>query len=158
MPSGRAAMDLYFKMSRAEEEILRLNVEVRRVVTYLRDEEHFLQESINLVPDSHSALAHQIDVYRRVCARYRAHHLQQLAAIAALPGFSGTIVPGRSLKTCAGDSAEVIDVCLPRIMVSDLPTNPSDDASDLQAEEDDDSKDEEDSGALQDILFIASDA
>ena len=156
-PSGRAAMDLHFKMARAKEEILHLNIEVRRVATFLKDEEHFLQESINLALDSHPAPAHQIDVYRNVRARYRAHHLQQLAVMTTLPGFSGTIVPGKSLKTCPGDSAGVIDICLPSILKPGMPTNPSGDANDFQAEDDDDSEDEGDSGALQDILFIASD-
>ena len=44
-PAGRLAMDLYFKIERAREEITRLNVEIRRVATYIRDENHFLQYS-----------------------------------------------------------------------------------------------------------------
>ena len=42
-PAGRLAMDLYFKIERAREEITRLNVEIRRVATYIRDEDHFLR-------------------------------------------------------------------------------------------------------------------
>ncbi|KAJ7902392.1 hypothetical protein B0H13DRAFT_2274934 [Mycena leptocephala] len=42
LPSGRAAMDQHYKILRAHEEIERLNVEIRRFVTYMRDEEDFL--------------------------------------------------------------------------------------------------------------------
>ena len=42
-PAGRLAMDLYYKISRAQEEVDRLDIEVRRVATYLRDEHHYLR-------------------------------------------------------------------------------------------------------------------
>ena len=41
-PANRTLRDTYFKMERAREEIERLNVEIRRVITYMRDEEHYL--------------------------------------------------------------------------------------------------------------------
>lgn len=44
-PAGRLAMDLYFKIARAHEEITRLNVEIRHVATYISDEDHFLRYS-----------------------------------------------------------------------------------------------------------------
>lgn len=34
-PAGRMAMDLYFKIQRAKEEIDRLNIEIPRVITYI---------------------------------------------------------------------------------------------------------------------------
>src|ERR1700722_6349417 len=37
-PTGRMAMDLYFKIQRANEEIDRLNVEIQRLITYIQDE------------------------------------------------------------------------------------------------------------------------
>ncbi|KAI5982014.1 hypothetical protein EDD15DRAFT_2378548 [Pisolithus albus] len=42
-PAARAAMDQYFKVCRAEEEIERLNVEVRRILTYLHDEDRYMK-------------------------------------------------------------------------------------------------------------------
>jgi hypothetical protein len=44
-PAGRLAMDLYFKIQRAREEIDRLNIEVKRVATYIRDEKHYLRNA-----------------------------------------------------------------------------------------------------------------
>jgi hypothetical protein len=37
-PAGRAAMDQHFKLLCADEEILRLNIKIRRLVTYMVDE------------------------------------------------------------------------------------------------------------------------
>ncbi|KAJ7659532.1 hypothetical protein B0H17DRAFT_1212861 [Mycena rosella] len=42
-PAGRHAMDKYFKLLRAKEEIVRLNVEIRRVVTWINNEDEFLR-------------------------------------------------------------------------------------------------------------------
>ncbi|KAJ7318464.1 hypothetical protein DFH08DRAFT_1036242, partial [Mycena albidolilacea] len=41
-PAARALMDTHFKILRAKEEIQRLNIEIRRLVTYIRDERDFL--------------------------------------------------------------------------------------------------------------------
>lgn len=43
-PAARQATDLYFKMFHAKEEVLRLNNEIRRLVTYIHDEEHYLHD------------------------------------------------------------------------------------------------------------------
>ncbi|KAJ7671231.1 hypothetical protein B0H14DRAFT_3102334 [Mycena olivaceomarginata] len=41
-PAARALMDTHFKILRAKEEIQHLNIEIRRLVTYIRDERDFL--------------------------------------------------------------------------------------------------------------------
>jgi hypothetical protein len=41
-PAGQLAMDLHFKICRAKEEISHLNIEIRRVATYLCDEDRYL--------------------------------------------------------------------------------------------------------------------
>ncbi|KAG6858456.1 hypothetical protein C0991_002679, partial [Blastosporella zonata] len=41
-PAARLAMDRYFKMERAREEIRRLNIEIKRVITHMQDKEAFL--------------------------------------------------------------------------------------------------------------------
>lgn len=41
-PLARALIDGHFKIQRAKEEIKRLNIEIRRFVTYMRDEKVFL--------------------------------------------------------------------------------------------------------------------
>ncbi|KII92210.1 hypothetical protein PLICRDRAFT_104028 [Plicaturopsis crispa FD-325 SS-3] len=104
-PAGRLAMDMHFKMHRAEEEIQRLNVEIRRVATYLRDEDSYLRACEAQVRPSNAALAYQISVHRLERGRFNSHHVRRLQDIAKLPGFSGTISPGHSEATGPGESA-----------------------------------------------------
>ncbi|KAH7905207.1 hypothetical protein BJ138DRAFT_1018025 [Hygrophoropsis aurantiaca] len=99
-PAARLAMDSYFKMCRAREEIQRLNVEIRRVSTYLQDEDKYLRACEDQLRNSHAAIAHQVSLQRKIRSRFTAHHLQRLNDIAALPGFSGSIAPGCSSRNC----------------------------------------------------------
>ncbi|KAG1906113.1 uncharacterized protein F5891DRAFT_1125597 [Suillus fuscotomentosus] len=85
MPSVRQATNLYFKTCRTREEITQLNIEVRRLATYLRDEEHYLRECQRQAEASHLVLAHQINLWRQVRSRFNSHHLQRLQDIANLP-------------------------------------------------------------------------
>jgi hypothetical protein len=55
-------MDTYFKMQRAREEVNRLNIEVKRMVTYLRDEDLYLHECEKQLRFIHPALAHQVSI------------------------------------------------------------------------------------------------
>jgi hypothetical protein len=62
-------------MRRAEEEITRLNVEIRRFVTYLQDEDRYLRDCEALLCASSPVLAHQVKILRNVHARFNAEHL-----------------------------------------------------------------------------------
>jgi hypothetical protein len=106
-PAGRLAMDLYFKIARAHEEITRLNIEIRRVATYIRDEDHFLQYSETNALQTNARLALQIKLHRAERGRFHNHHRRRLRDIARLDGFSGNILPGTSLATGTGESASV---------------------------------------------------
>jgi hypothetical protein len=96
-------MDTHFKFLRAHKEIERLNAEIRRVATHLRDEDHYLRTCEERAHPTDPALAYQIFVHRMLRGRFKAHHEHCLEGIAKIPGFSGTIVPGESLDT--GDGA-----------------------------------------------------
>ncbi|KAG1738866.1 uncharacterized protein EDB91DRAFT_1237653 [Suillus paluster] len=100
-PAARQATDLYFKHCRAKEEITQLNVEVRRLASYIHDEDCYLCECQQPAEAFSPALAHQI-------SRFNFHHIKRLQDIARLPGFSGTIVPG-DLKPLATESADDLD-------------------------------------------------
>ncbi|KAH7908465.1 hypothetical protein BJ138DRAFT_993211, partial [Hygrophoropsis aurantiaca] len=95
-PSARRALDLYYKMCRAREEIARLNIETRRLATYIRDEDIYLRGCEAQLTLSYPELAHQIGIYRNVRGRFNARHLKRINDISKLSGFSGTIVPGTS--------------------------------------------------------------
>jgi hypothetical protein len=53
-------MDLYFKIQRAREEIYRLNIEVRHVATYIRNEMHYLRNAKQNAQLSDPQITHQI--------------------------------------------------------------------------------------------------
>ncbi|KAJ6470196.1 hypothetical protein C8R47DRAFT_988867 [Mycena vitilis] len=94
-PGGREAMDQYFKLLRADEEIERLNIEIRRLITYMRDEEVFLLRQETCVLATHGpALAHQVALYRMQQGRFNDGHRHRLLALSKVPGFSGSIIPG----------------------------------------------------------------
>jgi len=104
-PAGRLAMDTHFKMCRALEELDRLNVEVRRLATYIRDEDTYLRSCEDQLCLSNPPLALQIALHREERGRYNAHHNRRLLDLAKLPGFTGTIIPGESITKEAGESA-----------------------------------------------------
>ncbi|KAG1842318.1 hypothetical protein C8R48DRAFT_679067 [Suillus tomentosus] len=72
-PVACRAMDLYFKMCRAREEIQWLNVEVRRLVTYIRDEEKYLRACEGQLKAVSPTLAHQVAIHRNVRGRFNSH-------------------------------------------------------------------------------------
>ncbi|KAG1868650.1 hypothetical protein F4604DRAFT_1881541 [Suillus subluteus] len=133
-PAARSAMDLHFKMCRAREEISRLNIEVCRLVTYIRDEDNYLRLSEEQLKNTNPGLTHQISIVRNIRGRFNSHHLKRLQDISQLSGFSGTLAPGVSTRTSLGESAK-----------------------DLEEEEEDDEIAEEASRRLQDVLFITED-
>ncbi|KAJ7260849.1 hypothetical protein B0H12DRAFT_1013808 [Mycena haematopus] len=99
LPSGRAAMDQHYKLLRADEEIQRLNVEIRRFVTYMCDEEDFLvREEGCLREEGNEGLAHQVGLLRMERARFTAIHMARLTALSKVPGFTGSISPGVSIS------------------------------------------------------------
>jgi len=123
-PAGRLAMDHYFKMCRATEEIQRLDVEIRRVATYLVDEDRYLRTCEEQVRAFNPPLAHQISLHHAERSRFNAHHDYQLQEIAKIRGFSGSILPGESASKGLGESASVPVILPPAVMELDEPAAP----------------------------------
>ncbi|KAJ7065955.1 hypothetical protein B0H15DRAFT_761915, partial [Mycena belliarum] len=97
-PAGRLAMDVHFKLLRAEEEIERLNLEIPRFVTYMRDEAAFLRREVARIREEHGdELAHQVECYRMRQGRFNDIHRERLAKLAKVPGFSGSLQPGTAV-------------------------------------------------------------
>ncbi|KAJ7788156.1 hypothetical protein B0H14DRAFT_3504535 [Mycena olivaceomarginata] len=107
-PAYRLAMDRYFKILRAREEIKRLNIEIRGVVTWIRNENRFLQRmerNLNSGEgkteeevEQDTQMAMQVRLYRRRWGRYDAGHLQRFTKLAQTPGFTGTLQCGVALE------------------------------------------------------------
>ncbi|KAG1898800.1 uncharacterized protein F5891DRAFT_1129380 [Suillus fuscotomentosus] len=163
-PSGCHAMDLYFKMCHVREGIEHLNVEIRRVATYLQDERHYLEECKILLHTLHSGLAHQVQILRNTCGRFLDYHCQWLRDIAGLPGFSRTLLPGQALHNSPGESTSSPSVQVPHklclaavdesLALGTL-SGDEDGLEDLEEEEDDEQLAEEESRTLQDILEVS---
>jgi hypothetical protein len=117
-PAYRLAMDRFFKTLRAWEEIKRLNIEIRRVVTWIRDENHFLRRMEANLRDptgktedkmeTDIQMAVQVGLYRARRGRFDAAHLRHFSKLAAEPGFTGSLgcgvaVERREVEKCLQD-------------------------------------------------------
>ncbi|KAJ6476961.1 hypothetical protein C8R45DRAFT_1158132 [Mycena sanguinolenta] len=97
--SGRATMDLHFKIQRAKEEIERLNVEIRRLYTYMRDEDAFLAHHVQRLRDDHQdQLAHQVEQYRREHNRFTDEHRRRLEKLRKEAGCTAVLEPGTAMS------------------------------------------------------------
>ncbi|KAG1797356.1 uncharacterized protein HD556DRAFT_1267601 [Suillus plorans] len=162
--AARRAMDLYFKMCRAREEIQHLNVEVRRLVTYIQDEDKYLRACEDQLKSVSPTLANQIAIHRNVRGRFNSRHLKRLYDISNLPGFSGTIAPGMSTNTGLGESSSTPNAQVPsQLLAGHPPFNDRrsavvpDTPDDLDEEEQEEEVEEEASRSLQDVLRVADD-
>jgi len=90
-------MDLHFKIRRAREEIERLDIEIPRVITNIRDERRYLLKKEAEVLVTNPVLAHQIALYRmeRGCFDHQQIH-KKLAALFGLFWFPKSQQVGRN--------------------------------------------------------------
>lgn len=96
-PANRLAMDSYFKIERAREEIQRLNIEIRRLVTWINDEDQFLRKrESELVEAGDTEMAVLVRRYRLERGRSDMGHMKRFWRLAKTPGFTGSILPGLS--------------------------------------------------------------
>ncbi|KAJ7801350.1 hypothetical protein B0H14DRAFT_2248424, partial [Mycena olivaceomarginata] len=87
-PAGRATMDQHFKLLCADEEIQRLNVEICRFVTYMRDEEAFLiRDEGRLGEEGRPGIAHQVRLVRMERTRFTDLHNARLLKLSKVPTF-----------------------------------------------------------------------
>ncbi|KAJ7094080.1 hypothetical protein B0H15DRAFT_760111, partial [Mycena belliarum] len=96
-PAYRLAMDRYFRILRAREEIKRLNVEIPRVVTWIRDENRLLRRAERVLRQtegkSHEeievdlGMAVQLALYRDRRGRFDDAHMRRFWVLAKSPGF-----------------------------------------------------------------------
>ncbi|KAI6015478.1 hypothetical protein BKA83DRAFT_4465568 [Pisolithus microcarpus] len=143
LPAARLAINTHFKLCRAEEEVIRLNVEIRRVITYLIDEDRYLRACEALYQDANPTLAYQISRYHTIRSQFTPLHLCSLEKISRLSGFSGTLALGISVSRGLGDSAGI-------------PQRVEDNANE-DADEDHATTLEEQCKALQNILSVTMD-
>ena len=104
-------IDQHFKLERAREEIQRLNVEIRRVVTYIQDEDAFFCLREAEVRQVNPGLVRQVKIHQREKGRFNKQHMCRFRKLASLPGFTGSIKPGISVGSGGGvDNTMDVDV------------------------------------------------
>ncbi|KAI6020395.1 hypothetical protein BKA83DRAFT_4495156 [Pisolithus microcarpus] len=136
-PTARFAMDTYFKMRRAEEEIEKIG---------------------NIYP----ALAHQVSWRRKLHSQFNSSHLKRLHDIAMLLGFSGILHPGESILKGSGEGDIEPDIIIPPCLLAPLQPPPSqplheDTHEELEDEDDAEREVEEATHMLQDMLEVSFD-
>jgi hypothetical protein len=93
-PANREGMVIYFKIKRAKEEIIRLNVEIWRLLTFLYDDhvDHYRAVSTNIITDPELAY----EVSTRFQYRNKIHEgiVKRIHQTSQLPGFSGSLFHG----------------------------------------------------------------
>lgn len=99
--TGRQALDMFFKIQRAEEELTRCRVEIKRLLTFMRDEEAYLKAAYNAHKDSDPDIAHQIQRKYWFAREMHNDHRKRIEKIQRLRGFGTRIVAGRRLATGA---------------------------------------------------------
>ncbi|KAJ3816761.1 hypothetical protein F5880DRAFT_1626459 [Lentinula raphanica] len=103
-PVIRELMMQVRRVSRAREEIARLNIELRRLHTSIVDEEKHFVAVLDRLSESSSPVYPAVMQY---IEQHRAVHkllLARLQTTYALPGFTGTPYPGKSVSTSEGPS------------------------------------------------------
>lgn len=93
-PARREAMNLYFGIKRANEEILRLNIEIRRLVTFMIDDHRDYLRAISAHDNVDPALASELSYQLKHRDRIHSQIAQRLHQTSRLKGFSGTLLPG----------------------------------------------------------------
>lgn len=99
-PAEREAATAYFKLARAREEINRVNVEARRLRTFIEDEEEDLLWHVERLQATNPALSYQLRKRRTSLVAVNHIHRRRLTALEGLEGYSG--IPTRGVRVgCA---------------------------------------------------------
>lgn len=113
-PSRREAMGYYFGMKRAREEIVRLNVEINRLLTFMVDShaDYYRAIQANIIPNP--SLAYALSVEWQYQDRIHESIMNRLIETSKLPGFTGTLSFGVHLNR---DATFKVGIPLPSWML-----------------------------------------
>lgn len=93
-PAHREAMNLHFSLKRAQEEVQRLNVELRRTLTFMRDDHADYFRAIQRLMVSNSSLARALSSQWEYRSSIHEVIYGWLQKTSKLDGFSGVLLPG----------------------------------------------------------------
>lgn len=109
-PANREAMNLYFQVKQAKCEIVRLNVEIQRLLTFMYDDHANYNQAIRQEQESSPLLAHELAKRWRYRQLINEGILRRLLQTSKLTGFSGRLQFGRRVGR---DPATLVEVPLP---------------------------------------------
>ncbi|KAF8145176.1 hypothetical protein K438DRAFT_1992115 [Mycena galopus ATCC 62051] len=140
-----------------KEEIQRLNVEIRRFVSYIVDEEAFLaREENTLREEGEAGLAHQVGLLRMERACFTAIHMVRLTKLSRVVGFTGSLSPGTSLsreRHVPVVRTKDVDMHMPSPSPADEEMGPPETADDDDDDADVEEDLEDDEGGITDALL-----
>lgn len=88
-PTTRLYIDQYFQLVRAKEEVERLNVEIRRMKTWMRDDEAYLKAAIERLRPENPDVAFEIQRRLRVESLVHIRIAAQLKEVESYRGYTG---------------------------------------------------------------------
>ena len=97
----RAAAVTYFKTCRAREELQRLNIEVRRLQAFIREEAAHMDTVIERLSVDNPSLADELRYRWTLCSSINSLHLQRLRQLECQPYYTGS----RELEVNVGNVA-----------------------------------------------------
>lgn len=104
-PGMRVVIEKYYRHIRAKEELIRLNVEIQRLQTWIHDDEGSMQRVLSDLRQSDQPLACELATRLRSKQLVNVKIMKQLTKIEAMKGFTG--VPGRGVGRCTVPSATI---------------------------------------------------
>ncbi|KAK1216061.1 hypothetical protein PQX77_021311 [Marasmius sp. AFHP31] len=93
----REAMHLHFWIRRAREEIYRLNIELKRLITFMLDDHADYHQALKATQCTDPDLAAELARQQSYRVAIHTHIVQRLAQTSALRGFTGCLLPGERL-------------------------------------------------------------
>jgi hypothetical protein len=93
-PSHREAMNFYFGIKRAKEEILRLNIEICRLISFMIDDHRDFYRAVARNIITKSDLAHELSLQWEFRHKIHLQIARRLYQTSKLKDFSGTLFPG----------------------------------------------------------------
>ncbi|CDO75946.1 hypothetical protein BN946_scf184873.g35 [Trametes cinnabarina] len=104
-PLVRETMKKARRVIRAQEEVVRCNVEIRRLHTSILDENRMLDDAVSDAHTRADPVLGPLELFATRCKRVNMRLLAVVAQIHDLEGFSGEKTPGRRLGPVPQDSA-----------------------------------------------------
>ncbi|KAJ7926303.1 hypothetical protein B0H13DRAFT_2229407 [Mycena leptocephala] len=108
-PAARLLMDNYFKIERAREEIKRCDIEIRCLVTHIRDEREFLVSREKKIAETDPGLSWCVQHHRLQCERYDNVHLKCLNKLAIVEPMEGVEPAQNDAEASAMDLARAME-------------------------------------------------